>query len=242
MTRAGTRPRRWAPTPASPPSAPLGLGPWECRAAAGGHRPSGCTAAKPAADGTCRHAVQRRVRPADARPHTARRRPGSSHRPRPRRDSSSPAAMPPGGRHPSRSGPSGHGSGAPGIAWLRPRADVAIGARGQRTEVRRGDWNRSCRSCPGACLRGQRAHRRDPSLPSRCSSRGSTLLWSPRTPAAPRSISPSAYTSHAVLTRTAQTGLSCSGRLRVRVLRPVPRRDLPHVHLRTEARETWPSP
>jgi hypothetical protein len=26
------------------------------------------------------------------------------------------------------------------------------------------------------------------------------------------------------------------------VLRPVPRRDLPPVHLRTETRETWPSP
>ena len=27
-----------------------------------------------------------------------------------------------------------------------------------------------------------------------------------------------------------------------RVLRPIPRRDLPHVHLRTGARQTWPSP
>jgi hypothetical protein len=88
----------------------------------------------------------------------------------------------------------------------------------------------------------RRCPRRDPSLPARCSSRGSALLRSPRTPAAPRSISPVAYTSRAAPTRAAQTGLSCSVRLRVRVLRSVPRRDLPRVHLRTGARETWPSP
>jgi hypothetical protein len=58
----------------------------------------------------------------------------------------------------------------------------------------------------------------------------------------PRSISPSADMSHVVLTQTVQTGLSCSVPLPVRVLRPVPRRDLPRVFLRTEARETWPSP
>ena len=88
----------------------------------------------------------------------------------------------------------------------------------------------------------QRDHRRDPSLPSRCSSRGSALLRSPRTPAAHDSLSPSAYTSRAALTRAAQTGLSCSVPLRARVLRPIPRRDLARVRLRTGARETWPSP
>ena len=92
-----------------------------------------------------------------------------------------------------------------------------------------GSWNRTCRSCPRACLLAQRDHRRDPSLPSRCSSRGSSLLRSPRTPAAPRSISPSAYTSRVAPTRAAQTGLSCSALLRARVLRPLPRRDLRHV-------------
>jgi hypothetical protein len=92
-----------------------------------------------------------------------------------------------------------------------------------------------------ASLRPRRAPRRDPSLPSRCSSRGSSLLRSPRTPAAHGSLSPSAYTSRAALTRAAQTGLSCSVPLRVRVLRPIPRRDLPRV-LRTETRQTWPSP
>src|SRR5215475_14004692 len=49
-------------------------------------------------------------------------------------------------------------------------------------------------------------------------------------------------TSHAAPTRAVQTGLSCSVPLRVHVLRPVPRRDLPRVDLRTAARKTWPSP
>jgi len=40
----------------------------------------------------------------------------------------------------------------------------------------------------------------------------------------------------------AQTGLSCSAPLRARVLRPLPRRDLRRVLLRTGAPQTWPSP
>jgi hypothetical protein len=43
-------------------------------------------------------------------------------------------------------------------------------------------------------------------------------------------------------TWAAQTGLSCSASLRARVLRPLPRRDLRRVHLRTGAPQTWPSP
>ena len=65
-TTAGNPPRRSAPARASPPSAPLGLGPSECRAAAAGHRPSGCIAAGPAADDTCLRAARRRARRADA--------------------------------------------------------------------------------------------------------------------------------------------------------------------------------
>ncbi len=42
--------------------------------------------------------------------------------------------------------------------------------------------------------------------------------------------------------RAAQTGLSCSVHLRARVLRPLPRRDPPHLHHRTGARSAWPSP
>jgi len=44
------------------------------------------------------------------------------------------------------------------------------------------------------------------------------------------------------LTWAAQTGLSCSVLLRARVLRPLPRRDPPHVCPRTGVRGTWPSP
>ena len=66
-------------------------------------------------------------------------------------------------------------------------------------------------------------------------------LRSPRTSAAHDSTSPSAYTRRSALTKAAQTDLSCSVPLRAHVLRPIPRRDLPH-HLRTETRQTWPSP
>src|SRR5439155_8228287 len=49
---------------------------------------------------------------------------------------------------------------------------------------------------------------------------------------------------HVALPRhpVAQTGLSCSTSLRAHVLRPLPRRDLRHVRLRTGAPQTWPSP
>ena len=98
------------------------------------------------------------------------------------------------------------------------------------------------RPCPRASLRSRRAHRRGPSLRPRSASRPSAVLWPPRTPAAPLPLSPSAYAGRVAPTRAAQTGLSCSVPLRVRVLRPLPRRDLPHVHRRTGARKTWPSP
>ena len=150
--------------------------------------------------------------------------------------------MLPPGRHVWRSGPAMHGSGAPAIAWLRPRVGVAIGALCRGTRVLRGNWNRSCRSCPCACLLCRPCPRRDPSLRPRSSSRASSLLRSPRTPAAPRSFSPVAYTSGVAVTSAAQTGLSCSVPLRARVLRPIPRRDQRCVRLRTETRQTWPSP
>jgi hypothetical protein len=51
-----------------------------------------------------------------------------------------------------------------------------------------------------------------------------------------------AYTSRAALTRAAQTGLSCSVRFRVRVLRSVPRRAPVRVHLRTGTHGMWSSP
>jgi hypothetical protein len=149
--------------------------------------------------------------------------------------------MLPTGRHACRCGPAMHGSVGPVAAWPYSRVDVAIGALCRGTRVPRGGWNRSRRSCPRACLLCRHYPRRDPSLHPRCSSRVSSLLRSPRTPAAPRSISPVAYTSRAAPTRAAQTGLSCSARLPVRVLRSGPRRDR-RRDLRTETPQTWPSP
>jgi hypothetical protein len=150
--------------------------------------------------------------------------------------------MPHGGRHTSTSDRVAHEIGVPGIAWPRPRGDVAIGALCQRTDALRGSWSRSCRSCPRACLLDHRDHRRDPSLRPRYSSWASSLLRSPRTPAAHDALSPSAYTCRSAATTAAQTGLSCSVHLPVRVLRPLPRRDLRCVHLRTETPQAWPSP
>ena len=168
--------------------------------------------------------------------------PASSHRCPPRRGFVAPASTLPTGRHACRCGLAMHGSGDPAAAWPHSRVDAAIGALCRETRVPRGSWNRSRRSCPRAYLRHRRCPRRDPSLRPRYSSRASSLLWSPRIPAAPCSLSPVAYTSHAAPTRAAQTGLSCFVPLRVRVLRPLPRRDLRHVFLRIEASQTWPSP
>ena len=67
-------------------------------------------------------------------------------------------------------------------------------------------------------------HPRDPSLRPRYSARSSTVLRSPRTPAAHRTTSPLAYTAGRTPLRAAQTGLSCSAHLLVHVLLPVPRR------------------
>jgi hypothetical protein len=150
--------------------------------------------------------------------------------------------MLPTGRHACRCGPSAHGSVGPVAAWPHSRVGVAIGALYRWTFLHRGNWIRSCRSCPRASLRLRHCPRRDPSLRPRCSSRTSALLRSPRTPAAPRSLSSVTYTSRAALTRAAQTGLSCSVLLRVHVLRPLPRRALARVRLRTGAREMSSSP
>src|SRR6266511_665498 len=121
----------------------------------------------------------------------------------------------------------------------RTRAEVVV--RERRAEAHRGDWNRSCRSCPDTYPHSERDPSRGPSLPWCYSPPRSAVLRPPRTPAAHDSTSPSAYTRRSALTRAAQTGLSCSVRLRARVLRPIPHRDLPR-DLRTETRPTWPSP
>jgi hypothetical protein len=83
-------------------------------------------------------------------------------------------------------------------------------------------------------------HPRDPSLPTRSSARRSPVLRSPRTPAARWAAWRSAWSSHLVSTKTAQTGLSCSATLLQRVLRPIPRED--RAHAPNLARSMLPSP
>src|SRR5688500_4575629 len=235
-------PRKSAPAPASPPSAPLGLGPWEFPVVAASRPPSECTDASPPRVDTCPLAIARRGRQETPRRPVARPRPTSSHRRPPRRGSSSLVSMRPAGRHACRCGPAPPGNVGPVAAWPCSRVGAAIGALCRGTRVLRGGWNRSCRSCPRACLLVRHCPRRDPSLRPRCSSRASSLLRSPRIPAAPRSFSPVAYTSRAAPTRAAQTGLSCFVPLRVRVLRPLPHRAPLRVRLRTGAHWTSSSP
>src|SRR5690606_30519461 len=102
----------------------------------------------------------------------------------------------------------------------------------------RGGW--PFRACPCAYLHRRRDRPRGPSLPLRSSSQRSALLRPPRTPAARRSTSPSAYTSRLAPTRAVQTGLSCSALLRDRVLRPIPRRGSTRVPVL--AHRVLPSP
>src|SRR5712691_1156610 len=150
--------------------------------------------------------------------------------------------MLPTGRHACRCGRATHENVGPVAAWPHARVGVAIGALCRGTCVRRGGWNRSSRSCPRACSLCRHCPRRDPSLRPRCSSRASSLLRSPRIPAAPRSLSPLAYTNRAAPTRAAQTGLSCFVPLLVRVLRSIPRRAPLHVRLRTGVQWASSSP
>jgi hypothetical protein len=141
-----------------------------------------------------------------------------------------------GGCPPPTDAPTRSGTRRPSIA----RAGVVV--RERRAAAPWGEWDRACRPCPYTYPRCERDQSRGPSLLPRYSSRRSSVLRPPRTPAAHDSISPSAYTSRVAVTPAAQTGLSCSVPLRARVLRPLPRRDHPHVLPRTGARMTWPSP
>src|SRR5713226_5514082 len=112
--------------------------------------------------------------------------------------------MLPTGRHACRCGRATHENVGPVAAWPHARVGVAIGALCRGTCVLQGGWNRSSRSCPRACLLCRHCPRRDPSLRPCCSSRASSLLRSPRTPAAPRSLSPLAYASRAAATTADQ--------------------------------------
>ena len=130
---------------------------------------------------------------------SARRRPASSHRRPPRRGSASPASMPPTGRHACRCGRYS--------AWKRrPGCRLAATPESALQLAHFVDGLAST-GVVGTGLAGHAlaltcsadvAHRRDPSLRAALFvARPSSLLRSPRTPAAPRSLSPLAYTSRA---------------------------------------------
>ena len=234
--RTESPPRRSAPAPASPPSAPLGPAPSGCPAAASSRPPSGCTGARPLSAGTAlRAAPWRSPRGTD------RRRSCST--------SASVWASTP--AEPLFRLTRFHASHRTSLRWMRSysawkrrpgdrlaatTAGVGVVALCPQAQARGGGWVRACRPCPRAYLLRCHDHRRDPSLRPRCSSRPSPVLRSPRTPAAQRPISPSAYTGRLAATTAAQTGLSCSAPILARVLRPVPRRDPPRFLLRTSAR------
>ena len=189
-----------------------------CRPSALGmyRRRTGCGRYVPARNATPRSSrgldtvlLDRRERHRDRRP--------------PRRGSSSPAAMPPGGRHPSRSGPSGHGSGAPEILGRDPESTLPlahfVGGRVPAGGIGTGRAGhalarpRSADVPTAGTLRSPRVIRRG--APHYYGPLGRPLRRDAR--------SPSAYTRRSAATTAAQTGLSCSVPLRARVLRPLPR-------------------
>src|SRR5262249_53668196 len=217
--------RKSAPAPASPPSALLGPVPSEYQAAVSSHRPSVCIGAAPLPVDTPLRAAQRRSLRGRHRPHAARRRRASLHPRPPRPCSASLASTLPGERHSSRLGHTTRENAFPATAWPRPIAGVAVVALCRSAYVDRGCWDRTCRPCPRAYLLHPRDRPKAPSLRPRSSSRPSTVLRPPRTPAAHRSIWPSAYTTRLAVTAATQTGLSCSALLLQRVLLPVPRRN-----------------
>lgn len=146
----------------------------------------------------------------------------------------------PTGRHSGGLGRTARGTGAPDAARLLRRACVGVVGLCRWAVAHRGGWVRRSGPCPRPYLFRQRDQSRGPSLRRRSSSPPSPVLRPPRTPAALRPLSPSAYTVGLCRTSAAQSGLSCSVPLLQRVLLPVPRRDLPPN--RIHGLETWPSP
>jgi hypothetical protein len=222
-------PRRSAPAPASPPSAPLGPVPSECPTAAFFHQPSVCTAATPLAVGTRLLAARFGALPGIAPLQASRSRRASVGPRPPRLDCASPASTLPVGRHSYRCGHTTRESGVLGSAWPQPTAVFGVVALCPQAPACVGVWTGSpVRPCPRAYLLRRPDHRRGPSLLPCSAPRLSSVLRPPRTPAAHRSTSPSAYTSRLAATTAVQTGLSCSALLLPIVPLPVPRRNPQH--------------
>jgi hypothetical protein len=211
------------------------------QAAASSRPPWVYIGARPLSADTCLRVAPRRSPPRNDRLRSSRPRRESGHPLPPSPCSVSPASMPPIGRHSDGCGHTAHGNGDPATAWPPRTAGVGVVALCPRAQASGGIWDRTCRPCPRAYPLRRHDHRRDPSLRPRCSSRPSSVLLSPRTPAAQRPISPSVYTGHLAATTAAQTGLSSSAPILARVLLALPRRDPPRFLFRSSAQQAWPS-
>ena len=218
-----------APAPASSPSAPLGPGPSGCRGAADGHRPSECSAAVPAAGDTCRRAGRRCSSSSSAPRQPARSRPASRDRSPPSRGSVSLAATPPGGRHASRSGPSARGSVVPGSLGCDPESALQL-AHVDPWACAHGGVGSGLAVMPWGVLASLTRSTQGPSLPLRYSSQLSTGVRPPRTPAAPRAVSPSAYPNRAAPT-WARRRASRVPPFSLHTCSPPPRRDPTRIRL-----------
>ena len=219
-------PRRWAPAPASPPSAPPGLAPSGCPAASLPIGLRDVPAPAPRAAGTCLLAAQSR----------------SSSRSRSTPYCSTSASV-------WASTPA-----APWFRLTRFHAsartsllaDAVIQRMEAATRLPLGSSPESAlelshfvdgRAPAGVVGTGLAGHALALTSTSDVTTAGAlpsgrvllrghhSVLRPPRTPAAQRSLSPSAYTSRFAVTTAAQTGLSCSALLLERVLRPIPRGD-----------------
>jgi hypothetical protein len=95
-------------------------------------------------------------------------------------------------------------------AWLPHTASAGVIELCREALASRGVWVRQSEPCPRSYLQEKRHQSRSPSLRRRSPAPPSPVLWPPRTPAAHRATSPSAYTPGPCPTPAAQTGLSCS--------------------------------
>ena len=144
---------------------------------------------------------------ASAPPRTPPPPPRSPDRPRPRPDSLGPAPTPPTARHLCGYGHTGRGNADPQTAWPQPIAALQFSHFHRRRSpvqgydrpmARRGSWTGRPRPCPHAYPLHRHDQSRGPSLPARYVARRSPVLRPRRTPAALRSISPSAYTDRSL--------------------------------------------
>ena len=208
---AGSPPRRSAPSPSSPPSAPLDPAPSVSPMAAASHLLSVCIAASPGKDDIGLPAALPES-PPETPPALVVRWPGSSPRlPLPRRRCCALASMLPTERHSCRSGRTTHGTAVSYSAWHTPIACVGVVVL-----FHRGFW--PFPACPRTYLLTSMIKAR-PLPSSALSCTPSSVLRTSRTPSRLRALS---------AIRPYTPGL-CPTRLPGRVS-PVPRCSVPTCH------------